>query len=321
MEKQFISSMHRRKTLEINKLFGTKQFSYGTLGIHFKNVKLHDRLGLGGNSNIWGGFFDAHNVTPALFETLQERGMYYEKLSFAKTGSISNRHTIGQLQDPQGKTIDALKLIGSNTINEYISTFQPKSAHGITVRGISHHFQLSASKVILAIGPIQLLDLLYRSEYLQEGDLITLTEFDHALSLSWKTNPYEFDTSDTIIRYKASRAVAHALGIQENINSTEPSKKWLLPYVDQTFGKHKTTLSLVVQDAQLIEIPGSNPKPRNFGSSIHYCDLHINGQNINEYLLKISPDLIGIGMAFVKQLTSGPISNDILIDAASKLSL
>jgi len=320
MEKQFISSIRRRSALEINKLLGIKQFSYGTLGIQFKNAKLHDRLGLGGNSSIWGGFFDIHNVAPTLIETLQSRGIYYEKLSFAKTGSISNRHTIGQLQDQQGKTIDALKLIGRNTINEYVTTFQPLPEQGITVYGTSHHFQLSASKVILAISPIQLLDLLYRSRHLQDGDVVTLTEFDHALSLSWTVDPYQFDTNDTIIRYKISRAMAHALGIQQNINSNEPSKKWLLPYIDQTFGKHKATLNLAVQDAQLIEIPGSNPIPRNFGSSIHYCDMHINGQSINDFLLKISPDLQGIGMAFVKQLAAGPISNDILIDAASKLS-
>lgn len=320
-ERHLISNMHRRSSLEINKLLGTKLFSYGTLGVHLKNAKLHDRLGLGGNSNIWGGFFDAHNIAPNLIEMLQDRGIYFEKLSFAKTGSISNCHTIGQLQDKQGKTIDALSLIGSNVIDEYVTTFQPKPEQGITVHGISQDFQLSANKVILALSPIQLLDLLYRSGYLQDGDTITLAEFDHALTLSWKTDPYEFDTNDTIIRYKTSRAIAHALGIQKNISPNEPSKKWLLPYVDQTFGRNKTILSLIIQNAQLLEIQGSSITPRSFGSSIHYCDMHINGQSINDFLLKISPDLRGIGMAFVKQAAAGPISNDILIDAASKLSL
>jgi hypothetical protein len=48
--------------------------------------------------------------------------------------------------------------------------------------------------------------------------------------------------------------------------------------------------------------------------------MRINGQNINDFLSNISTNLTGIGMAFVRQLAPGPISNDILVDAANKLS-
>jgi hypothetical protein len=56
-----------------------------------------------------------------------------------------------------------------------------------------------------------------------------------------------------------------------------------------------------------------------FGRSIHYCDLKINGLNINEYLKDINSNIKGIGMAFIKQKNPGPISNDIIIDAIWKI--
>jgi hypothetical protein len=177
-----------------------------------------------------------------------------------------------------------------------------------------------SQKTVLAIGPIQLIDLLYRSGYINNDDQITLSEYEHSLTLCWKKDPYEFHTSDTIIRYKVSRAIAHALGIQKNLHSMEPSKKWLQPYIDQRFGQHENILKLIAQDGKLVEIQTPLETRPSFGGSIHYCNMHINGKNINDFLLNISSNLIGIGMAFVKQIAPGPISSDILIDAANKLS-
>jgi hypothetical protein len=100
----------------------------------------------------------------------------------------------------------------------------------------------------------------------------------------------------------------------------EPPKKMLQPYIDQYFGHHEHTLKLFIEDGKLIEIPNQSKTSYSFGGSIHYCNMHINGQDINDFLVNISSNLTGIGMAFVKQSIPGPISNDILIDAVNKLS-
>ena len=45
----------------------------------------------------------------------------------------------------------------------------------------------------------------------------------------------------------------------------------------------------------------------------------IDNININDYLLKISKDIVGVGMPFVDQKKPGPISNDIINDIYNKL--
>ena len=83
-------SFHRRDSLEINKLLGSNAHSFGSLQVQLSRAKLHDRLIPGGNSKIWGGFFDSQQVTPSLLKLLGDAGIHLETLSFSKTGSISN---------------------------------------------------------------------------------------------------------------------------------------------------------------------------------------------------------------------------------------
>ena len=47
--------------------------------------------------------------------------------------------------------------------------------------------------------------------------------------------------------------------------------------------------------------------------------MRINGVEINKYLSRIHPNIIGIGMSFVKQKEPGPISNDIILDINKKI--
>ena len=73
----------RRDSLEINKPLGSKAHSYGSLEISLATAKLHDRLILGGNSKIWGGFFNSQQVDSALLNLLSKAGVHLEMLSFA----------------------------------------------------------------------------------------------------------------------------------------------------------------------------------------------------------------------------------------------
>ena len=48
----------RRKNIEIQKILGPKSYSFGTVKYYLDSTILHDRNKIGGNSEIWGGFFD-----------------------------------------------------------------------------------------------------------------------------------------------------------------------------------------------------------------------------------------------------------------------
>jgi hypothetical protein len=96
----------------------------------------------------------------------------------------------------------------------------------------------------------------------------------------------------------------------------------LLPfYVEQHFYGPKNKIQIDIKSGNLVDKALVQPNKRKLilGQSIHYCDLKINGKNINNFLKDIHPGLIGLGMAFVNQKEPGPISNDITIDAIRKL--
>ncbi len=61
----------RRKSVEVNKLFSKKALSYGTLKFNLGSGKFHDRLILGGNSNIWGGHINVKNIPNKIIKLLK----------------------------------------------------------------------------------------------------------------------------------------------------------------------------------------------------------------------------------------------------------
>ena len=83
------------------------------------------------------------------------------------------------------------------------------------------------------------------------------------------------------------------------------------------FLQKKFNYKLQIKDGLVVE-KDSN-KQFFFGKSTHYCHMRINGVEINKYLSRIHPNIIGIGMSFVKQKEPGPISNDIILDINKKI--
>jgi hypothetical protein len=87
-------------------------------------------------------------------------------------------------------------------------------------------------------------------------------------------------------------------------------------YLDQIFYFKKRIIRMRLNNDTIIF---SNNFENNVGSSVHYSNMKINNLSINAFLKKISLNILGIGMPFVKQKLPGPISNDIFLDAINKL--
>jgi hypothetical protein len=321
-EKKFI----RRPQLEVNKLFIKKGYSHSKLIPNLKNLALHDRVINGGNSNIWGGVIDCHNMPKKIIKVFKDHKIILQPLSFQTTGTISNNTNIFQLQDISGgildiseytktndKFLESIAIEGNRVKLEIISTKNTNKSHTIY-----------AKKLILCTGFFQTIDLLYRSKLIGEGDEVSFTEFNHQRSLKFTFSPSHFlENNSTIVRFNSFRAVCHYLGIQK--------KLWVvnlfncLPFfIDQKFIGLNFKYRLKIKDGQLDEISdetiNSNKILPPYGSSIHYCNLKINGRDLNTFLAKKSEAILGIGMAFTKQTKPGPISNDIALDAHKKLS-
>ena len=307
----------RRSFLDTNKFFSKKVKSYGSLKFELASGQLHDRLTLGGNSTIWGGHINLEKIPNKTINLLKKKGKFV-KLSFRLTGNIANNEYINQFQTFSGKIISSQNII--KRINDgFVKNFYIKNEK-IYIVIIDSKSQkpkkIRVNKLFLCIGTIQLLDLLYRSNYLRENDVIEFTEFMHEYKFNHLFSKLP-KKGMTVIRYRFSRAIGHYLGIQHYSEFLKLLN--FIPFcIDQYFYKKKIKYKLQLKDNKFIE-KGNKYKNKNFGQSIHYCDLKINKVSINNILRKIHPNIYGVGMSFVKQDIPGPISNDIILDAIKKI--
>ena len=299
----------RRPQLEMNKLLSTRSKSFGSNEYQLAYTALHDRTTIGGNSEIWGGFFDTAQVNR--FEKLTAAGIQLIPLSYGTTGSVSNIGTLVQLQEPNGEIFNASNHIRPGT-NNYLNSLDCQSGQ-ITLKCVSTEkpgvSEITVTgKVFVCTGVVQTIDMLMRSKLIKPGDELTLDEFDYELVIGCaKLRLNERDAS--VISYTPGRAAAHLLGFQKStiVSSLNPF------VIHQVFYARTKTLRMVAGDHVLIGAPvvAADRQPATFGKSIHYCNLKINGERLVDMAARLSPNLHFVSMASVFQAKPGPISSDI----------
>ena len=299
----------RRPQLEINKLLSTRAKSFGSNEYQLACATLHDRTTIGGNSEIWGGFFDTAQVNH--LDKLTEAGIHLIPLSFGETGSVSNISTLVQLQEKNGEIFNASNHIRPGS-NKYLYSLHCQSGQ-ITLKCVSTEKPDAseitvAGKVFICTGVVQTIDVLMRSKLINPGDELTLDEFEYELAIGGeKLLLNERDAS--VITYTPGRAAAHLLGFQKASIASS-----INPFaVHQVFHARTKTLRMVAGDHVLIGGPvvAADRKPTTFGKSIHYCNLKINGESLVDIAARLSPNLHFVSMASVFQAKPGPISSDI----------
>ncbi len=300
--------INNRKALNINKIFSNKSESGGDLFFNLKkNTKLHDRLSLGGNSNIWGGFININSLNKDAMKQFKNIGINFHKLIQNQNGYLSNNNDIRQLRDSKNKILDTSNFL-KNFISGFVETFEFKN-NLIKINYFTDNYKLESlitSKLFLSISFPQLIDLLYRSKLLTKNLMLTLSEFDHKFIINSNNLIKIRSESDLIIKYDLIRAFKHFIGFQKSLDKFS----FKLPiYVDQIFSKNKIYLKLTLNLKDKIIYQNTLEK---FGHSIHYCNLCIDEKNINHYLGQISSNLFGVSTPFVNQKRPGPISNDII---------
>ncbi len=297
-----------RSFLNTNKIFSNKTKSRGSLLYNLKNkTKLHDRLSFGGNSNIWGGFINISSTNREAIDQFKKIGISFNKLIQNHNGYLSNNSNIRQLRDLNNKILDTSYFL-KNFIPGFVDTIEFKNKL-IKINYFSDNYKMEsliASKLFLGISFPQLIDLLYRSQLLSQDFKLTLSEFEHKFIINYSNSITIESENDLIIKYDFIRAFKHFFGLQKSLDKFS----FKLPiYVDQIFSKNKIFLKLDFNFKDKIINQYSLQK---FGHSIHYCNLYIDKQNINEYLSLFSSNLFGVSAPFVNQKKPGPISNDII---------
>ena len=68
----------RRKSVECNKFFAVGAKSYGSLKFKLNNGIMHDRLIVGGNSNVWGGNINIKKIPQNLLRKLEKKNLVFK---------------------------------------------------------------------------------------------------------------------------------------------------------------------------------------------------------------------------------------------------
>ncbi len=306
----------------LNKFFGLKAYSDTRLANKLVNIKIHDRLIHGGNGTIWGGFFNTSRVQEKNIKWLEGHGISLVPLSYFKTGSKSKNKKIYQLQNIHGNTMNPIELI-----RDFKSAYLEKirilgdGSIELLVRNSSRTLEssleiLKCERLILAVGVVQFIDLLYRSDLISDGDVLELSEFEYHLRMGFKFT--QNNSKCEIIRVNILRGLLHYLGVQWYPRLLSIIDMFIPFVFEQVFSHERLTCSFMLEKGALVGKTVENQ--RKFGTSIHYCNLKINSTSANDYLKSISSNIIGLGMAFVQQNIPGPISNDIMTDTINKIT-
>ena len=210
-----------RKNLETNKFFSVKTSSVGSLNFNLKsNYNIHDRISLGGNSNIWGGFININNLPKKFINIFNQNSIKFERLDFKTNGYNSNNDSIRQLRDSKNNILDT-KTFYNDFINGYLFSFKVHK-NKIQLKFLnedSKNFNfLETKKLVLAISFPQLLDLLFRSGFIQDNNIISLSEFEHKFVKSLSQSFHKYKNDDCVIKYDFLRSLKHYLGYQKSLD-------------------------------------------------------------------------------------------------------
>jgi hypothetical protein len=327
-DKNFFSHtfFKRRSNIECNKLAAKKIKSYGTL--LFKkdaSLKLHDRPSLGGNSNVWGGIINIEKIPQWFIKKMVAQGVLIGHLNYSQAGSIANNPHIKQLANSKKMIFDAQTFLSPDE-DGYLDIFFIKGRKiGLQIlykgqKGLLHKKIVYTKRLALCTGVVQTIDLLYKSNFIKDGDIISLSEFRHQLKYHITFDPHQFEAKETssIIRYDFLGATSHFLGLQK-IFFLSHLFRWVPFYVDQYFMREKSLVRLKIEDGYVKNMSEGKIKLHGFGDSIHYCNMKINGKKIDNFLKNINVNIYGVGMAFLDQASPGPISNDIVLNGIKKI--
>jgi hypothetical protein len=101
-----------RDNLKVNKLFSEKSKSFGNFNYNLQtNTNIHDRLSIGGNSNIWGGFIDITNIPDNIIKLFNSYNINFVSLDSSNNGYNSNQKYIRQIRDKNNQILNTRNIL------------------------------------------------------------------------------------------------------------------------------------------------------------------------------------------------------------------
>lgn len=272
----------------------------------------------GGNSNFWGGFIDLSSLNRRDLHLLNAIEALPEPFDWKMNGYRSNASNLAQLRGPDGKIYSASPT--SDSIAGEAVRFSQKKDHIEVVvrarRGSTSEI-LKVRSLVLATGVFNTVNLLARSDVFGNRVRLELEECDFKMGLQFGEQSLLQAPSEvgTRIQFALDRVFAHWF-------KKHLAKRWFtfLPdqiAVEQQFRNDINTASWNIEfDKGLGSWAVEASHSKVFGRSVHYCNLHIDGKPVTQFLKELGNVKI-IGMAAVRQRIGGPISQELIKVASS----
>jgi hypothetical protein len=272
--------------------------------------RLVDRIGLGGNSTLWGAAINL-DINTKYFNRLKG----FETKSMNVVPGIKSNKNLGIMVDKDSKLFSTTNFFSDhkNIINGYVINFKINdSLFHINYFDGSSYRKIVSKKIYLCLSVPQTIALLVGSKIVQDKTIFTLSE--HVMNYRGHDST-TYPDKDCVVSYKGFLAFARALGLRTVYSNIFN----LGPYVvDQIFTNSVHKMSFQY-DSEKALIESMDPSSF-FGKSIHYFGMKINEVDFNSYLNAISPNLMAFGHSTISGVAPGPIANDILIDVINKLN-
>lgn len=299
-----------RRQLQVNKQLNRYAPSAGHVRYRLPPHQLHDRLGLGGNSEIWGGFLDiSHPGTTSLLQTLPDitlREFVPQDAIYSPNGRLC------LMLDSHRRVFSAADYFRrKGFIDGYACLLEPHTDY-ITVHTLcatGERKQWHFRRVLLACGVVQTLDMLAMSGFLKQGDKIRLSDNRYALRRYTQENVSDEEYQ---IHFRFLAAAGKFLGFKHDIFQ---NVQRLGPFcVTQHFGHALLTLTLEYAEREgmhhFIHLPESSSPT--FGRSIHYGNMQVNNLPLTSFISDISTAISVYGTASLTSIAPGPVSQQIL---------
>ncbi|MBM3206773.1 MAG: hypothetical protein FJZ43_04085 [Candidatus Staskawiczbacteria bacterium] len=312
-------NLRRVRDFEVNKIFQNFAYSYAYFGNSEKNLYFHDRMIMGGHSNIWGGFIDKSTLSPEILKSLADMGIILSPINNETCYSSSSKG-VHQLRDVNNKILDVKNFLTPDYDGHLVSLSFNGSFYRLGyIDNISGDLKiLFSKKVILCMGLIQTLNFIIKN---YNRDLVfALSEHNHSIGFKF-SKKVEKIGDGFVMYYSLFSAMRHFLGIKNRLYFLDSFSNLFPIFIRQKYSDELSHLQFrFVKDSRgnllLKRISG----PEVFGTSIHYFNLRINNFSLDDFFKEYFPGIVFLGAGSIKNCNPGPISNYILNDAFEKLS-
>ena len=323
---KFLDDFPTRNNLTNYLKFFTRKFhSKGRYKFKLRNSELHDTLIHGGNTNLWGGICNVHEIKKYIKNL--KNIIKFKKINPEDTGNFSNRSNLYQMQNYHGSenNIFNSKDYFKNIIFGHLVKFDiiSKNLICLYIKG-KNNKKIYCKNLILAINFVQLVEVLINSKIIRDRDFISLEEYKFKTTISLSKSLDGYKKNMVVLGYSLPGILKHYLGLQKNFNKFFFRLLSFFPlYYNQIFYKDKKfAFYKVNKKLKLIEEIYSKTD-LNFGKSIHYFNMKINNIKLNKFLKVKSKNIFGVSSPFIESASPGPISNSIInnsVKISSKLS-